>query len=1137
MAVITHVAPHPEALVLLLCDQLAQPPEDPFTPEVVAVPTRGIERWLTQRIASGMAERGAGDGICANVRFPSPSRLVRDVLRATPSLAGAVSAWENPGLTGHVVAALDGNLDEPWMALVRRYLETDDGTPGPNRFAAATKITRLYTGYARRRPAMVRAWAAGADVGPGGDPVGDADIWQPRLWRLVRDAICHPSLPETLPDGLDPIRDGAVDIDLPGRLNVYGLTAADPFELDVLAALGAQRDVHLYVLHPSPALWDATATAAAATPATLATRAAGATHPMLAAHPMLASWAQESRELQQVLAASGFTATPIAAADPEPATLLAHLQHDIHDNRPPAFDPSLAERAGSGADTTLQIHVCHGARRQAEVMRDAVLHVLAADPTLEPRDVVIMTPDLATFAPLLEAAFPVAARDEDGAAELDGLPDLRLRIADRSPAAINPLVRFAATVLDLADSRLEAGVVRELVTRPVVQQRFGFDLDAAGAITRVIDDAHISWGFDAADRVVWGAGDVVDRTWSRGLDRALAGVFYADSPVRVVAAAAGAAGTVPLHGVEGQDATPVGLLAAIVDRIAAARRLLATPMATSQWSGAIAAAVRLLAAPAWADEWQLGQLERLLAETFPAPETGGPDPGGPDPVLTLPEARGAVAGWTTPRPSPLHFRTGDVTVCTLVPMRSVPYRVVGLLGMDDDRFPRTSRGDGDDLLADHEIVGDHDRSAEDRQLLLDALLAAGDHLIVTYAGRDQLTNAPLPPAVPIAELADTITTMVGAAGLTGLTSTHPLQSFSAENFTTGNNGAGPKGRLPFGFDPRQLAGARAVTERRPDATETAAPWPGWAVPDVVALDDLIRFLQHPVQRFMQARMGFTVPERKDLPDDTLPADLNSLDEWALKERLLSGFADGHPLDDLVARERASDGLPPGRLGDDDLDKAVAAASALWDEAVARGYDRQAMAPYRGTVELAGIAVGGAVRADPGAGHLFRVTASRIKGKQRLRVYAELAFLTALHPDVAWQAVVVGRRPEGEGHLAMKVLPFGPAATPAAERRAKAVDRLAELVALYVEGHRAPLPLPCESAFAWQRALAFKDRDKAVWALRDSWETGRFTESRDAAHRALLGDLARADDLLASGFEKYCARLWLPVLAQTTEKPL
>ena len=133
-----------------------------------------------------------------------------------------------------------------------------------------------------------------------------------------------------------------------------------------------------------------------------------------------------------------------------------------------------------------------------------------------------------------------------------------------------------------------------------------------------------------------------------------------------------------------------------------------------------------------------------------------PHPKGPDPMLSLAEARTAIAGWTETRPSPLHFRTGDVTVCTLVPMRSVPYRVVCLLGMDDARFPRSSRTDGDDLLLDHERVGDFDRSSEDRQLLLDAVMAAGDHLVVTYAGRDELTNGELPPAVPIAELYDTL---------------------------------------------------------------------------------------------------------------------------------------------------------------------------------------------------------------------------------------------------------------------------------------------------------------------------------------------------------------------------------------------
>ncbi|MGA9596945.1 MAG: exodeoxyribonuclease V subunit gamma, partial [Acidimicrobiia bacterium] len=446
--------------------------------------------------------------------------------------------------------------------------------------------------------------------------------------------------------------------------------------------------------------------------------------------------------------------------------LLAQIQADIESNRPAERHSDLAAAVTAGSDRSVQILVTYGPRRQVEVTRDVILHLLADDPTLEPRDIVVMTPDLGTFAPLLEAAFPTGDRDDT-----DGMPDLRLRIADRSPAAVNPLVRFAASVLELADSRMEANTIRQLVIRPVVQQRFGFDVDTAAAITGIINDSNISWGLDSDHREQWGAGHLPDRTWSRGLDRALTGVFYSDDPVRVIDR------TVPLDGVEGQDATPVGLLAALIDRIGAIRDLLANPMPMSQWAGAIADSVRLLAKPGWDDEWQIGQLERLLGETFP--ETT------PDPTLTLAEARRAIGGWTETRPSPLHFRTGDVTVCTLVPMRSVPYRVVCLLGMDDERFPRSSRTDGDDLLVGDERVGDFDRSSEDRQLLLDALMAASDHLVVAYSGRDELTNSELPPAVPIAELRDTLDDMVGPDGLAAIVTQHPLQSFSAANFTPG----------------------------------------------------------------------------------------------------------------------------------------------------------------------------------------------------------------------------------------------------------------------------------------------------------------------------------------------------------------
>src|SRR5690606_28402092 len=139
--------------------------------------------------------------------------------------------------------------------------------------------------------------------------------------------------------------------------------------------------------------------------------------------------------------------------------------------------------------------------------------------------------------------------------------------ADRSPAATNPLVSFTAALLDIAGSRIEADAVRDLVHRPVGQQRFGIDDDTAGAVVTMIEEAGRAWGLDREDCRRWGIARE-QRTWRRGLDRALAAVFYAVDPVRTVGDLA------PLDGVAGQELTPASVLAAVLDRLTAVRELL-----------------------------------------------------------------------------------------------------------------------------------------------------------------------------------------------------------------------------------------------------------------------------------------------------------------------------------------------------------------------------------------------------------------------------------------------------------------------------------------------------------------------------------------------------------------------------------
>ncbi len=181
-------------------------------------------------------------------------------------------------------------------------------------------------------PDTDRRWSphglAGDDTGPDGEPIAGAAAWQPRLWRLLHEQIGTPAVFETLPGALASLRSGAAGVGLPDRISVYGVTAFDPVELAVFEAIGDVTDVHLFVLHPSPALWKDTAPLVAAIPeSTLRVRRSDDPSRGVAQHPLLRSWAQESRELQVVLGSGGGLPEDMrVSGDVDADTLLGALQ-------------------------------------------------------------------------------------------------------------------------------------------------------------------------------------------------------------------------------------------------------------------------------------------------------------------------------------------------------------------------------------------------------------------------------------------------------------------------------------------------------------------------------------------------------------------------------------------------------------------------------------------------------------------------------------------------------------------------------------------------------------------------------------------------------------------------------------------
>jgi len=1101
---IVHRSSRAQLLVGALGGVLADIPNDPFAPEVVAVPTRGIERWIAQELSRQL-------GIAANIRFPTLHSLIEEALAAADGLPADDDPWTRANLRWHVARAIDDCNGESSMATVDRFISS--GGERSRRMEAAIRIAGLFHRYSADRPEMLRAWADGTDVGSDGSDLAEAHLWQPRLWQRVRQSTGVSSPAERLPEAAARISSGGVDLDLPDRVNVYGLTRIPQGHLVALNALAQTRDVFAFVLHPSPARWKALRTEMLS---------AGPLPPRRAldpdrGHPLVSSWGRDAAELQAVLHHHGVEQTADHESQAEPApTVLGRLQSAI---RGDGIQPRVPITED---DRSLQIHACHGPARQVEALHDALLHAMTDDPTIQPRDIVVMCPDVEAYAPLVEAVFGSLDGDSD-------LPDLRVRVADRAPRSMNPLLIVATTMLDLATGRVGAGEILDFAALGPVLKSLDVGEAELGEISELVSEANICWGLDARHRAEgWGLPDMDDFTWRFGLDRLLSGVFLPDTRTDLIGP------SLPVPGIEGSTLGGLGRLAELVSRIDAITRSLVDPRPAGQWPTDLVEAVEMVASPEWGSEWQwehlIQRLQDALATNDPAP-------------VTLDEVRTVLGDLGSTRAGRSDHRTGQLTVCTLVPMRSVPHRVIALLGMDDEVFPRGVGRDGDDLLQEHPAMGDHDPGSADRQLLLDAVMAAQEHLIITYSGHDQRTNAERPPAVPIAELLDVVdrsfTCNGGEAARDHVVRHHPLQGFDPRNFSTA------EGR-PWGFDPLQLAGAETLLRGTDESGAAFITGPlSWDRPDEVDVAELARFVAEPVKGFVTRRLGFSLREVEARGEDLIPVDLGGLEAWAVGDRILRGRLAGDESADQHIAERRRGSLPPGALADDVLENIETRVSALHATADGAGIVGVGTTVHIDCAAAEGTRLVGDIVGLHGS-RLGVVQYSRLKAKHRIGAFVGVAALTRLNPDVAWDAVIVGQK--GRGDVAC--VHIGPLGADPETRASAAEETLTMLIDLWDRGMREPLPIYPETTGAFAMAGG-----KTPWKrANDEWYTSWTVpkEDQDLYHRLVLGGVAPVTALWAdsprpdeqggdwpkarSRFEAYARRLWEPLLAVMEDLP-
>ncbi|WP_435769110.1 exodeoxyribonuclease V subunit gamma [Nocardioides sp. SYSU DS0651] len=1122
MALHLHRAARTDHLADQLGDLLATPLPDPFADEVVVVPAKGVERWLTQRLSHRLgAGEGRGDGVCAGVRFLQPASLVGLLLGRDRD-----DPWQPERLVWPLLATIDESLDEPWCAALAIHLghglAGDEGElRRSRRWSVARRLAELFASYAAQRPALIADWREGRDTDGAGAPLADDLRWEAELWRRLLERMAATGLGEP-PDVRHArvcaeLRSGAVTgLDLPDRLSLFGHTRLPETEVDLLVALGEHREVHLWLAQPSAALWDAIVAAGAEV-----RRRSGPSAPdgsaELVGHPLLASLGRDSRELAVVLGSrvrAGEAVDRGAAPDPEaPATLLGWLQHDLRANAAP--DAAVrAERPPDRADLSVQVHACHGASRQVDVLREVLVGLLEDDPTLEPRDIVVMCPDIEAYAPLISAGFGLGELIGDGSGDdLHPAHRLRVRLADRAVSSTNPLLAVALTLVELAGGRATASDVLDLLSREPVRARFGFSDDDLARLTGWVAEAGVRWGVDGTQRASYALERFEHNTWRAGLDRLLLGVAMSGDDHRHLGRG------LPVDDIASGEIELVGRLAEAVTRLGACLNALAVASSADAWFTAIADGVRDLCAVADDDAWQLPQFERELARA-----RASADETDPDVPLRLADVRALLHARLSGRPTRANFRTGTLTVCTMVPMRSVPHRVVCLVGLDDGVFPRTSGVDGDDVLGRDPLVGERDIRGEDRQLLLDAILAAGERLVVTYAGAGEHNGQERPPAVPLGELLDALDRTAAAPVRDQVLVRHPLQPYDPRNHRSG----ALVGDRPFSFDHASLAGARAsLGERRPAPAFLADPLPAAPRRDVT-LAELRQFLLRPVRTFLRERLQVSTPFEPDQVADTIPVSLNGLEVWQVGDRLLREvLAADDPAATATAvmtAEQLRGTLPPFDLGRLALTGVVEECQQLFTRT----------APLRaGTPRTLDIEVdlGGERRLTGTVPRVYgnqvvSLSYSRLKPRQRLVSWLDVLALSASYPDESWTANAVARSKAGPQRALVGGLDQ------------RAVDWLRSLVELYDLGLSRPLPIPLDTAHAWADANAKLQRGADVdpaeaagkaWTTDPHNEWGIKGEDDAPEHRRVYGAGAPVDALLDAGLATYAWQVWEPLL--------
>ena len=1055
----------------ILAEQLArivrEPLPSPVSPEIIVVQSRGMERWVTMELARH-------NNICANCSFLFPNLFLQKTFKKLIPDLPDESPFDPVAMTFRIMKILPASIHLPGFKSLKRYLVDD--IKGMKLFQISQKIADLFDQYLVFRPEMIFRWEK-----------GEEEHWQAQLWRglsLGKERLHRARIRKTL---LEKIKKLPHEIEnFPVRISIFGISYLPPFHLETFVEISKLCQVNLFLMNLCKEYWAEIVSARQIKEIQRKyVKSNGITEGLYLeeGNRLLASMGALGRNFFSMI--SGLDCRIYELFDDKYGhTILAKVQSDILNLKERKFNhhPSLS------FDSTIQIHSCHSPMREIEVLHDNILAMFEEDRNLLPKDIVVMTPDIESYAPFVQAVFD---------AQSDEALRIPFTIADRNIRKESRIIEDFMSILDLKSSRLGVTRVMALLESASIKEKFGLTESDIEIAERWIKETNIRWGIDADFRRKLELPGFSENTWKAGIERLLLGYAMPGLDRKMFS------GILPYDHIEGGEVKILGKFLKFLGRVFSCIDSLDKPRTLSDWHLKLVEILEQFFTPNEDSEREIQVLRSIVDEISKTIKLSGFDG-----LVEIEVVKSCLENLLEHVNFGHGFISSGVTFCAMLPMRSIPFKVVCLVGMNMDAFPRESKILGFDLMAKNPRIGDRSRRNDDKYLFLEALISARNKLYISYVGQSIRDNTRISPSVLVSELIDYIKEGFGLSE-DEIVTFHRLQAFSSEYFNTDSK--------LFSYSNENFAASFSRYDRKDIPSlisdklhDLPLEWKH------IDIKDLCSFFNNPAKFLLEKRLGIYLYESAAAADEKEDFSLGHLEKYLLDQELVTNRLSGSDLKEFLSIKKAAGQLPHGNVGE-----FVYSEMSLDAEAFVRKIENKLISkhiePLEVDLDIAGFNLCGRLT-DLYEHGLIQIQYARTKSKYLLNTWI---YHLLLHDMIEDENRV-------KSFLILKNAAWE--FMPVSKHR----DILKSLIQLYWDGMSEPLHFFPESSFEYARKIILKNQSKqdALNSGKNKWTGSDFArgESEDLYFELCFGKT----DPLDQAFQQISIEVFTPLLAHCAE---